>query len=162
VSDFTGVDICAKINAAALANPGLALDARGFTGNQVCASNPFAATTGDVTVYFNDVTIQTTAPWVTNSAFNTLIYGNGRGGSAHGTNIQAVAGFPATCDGLTIGCPILRLGDGSQSTFGTRFENAALDCNGLAGCIGLYSTDINEQSGARHFLISSFQSLEFS
>jgi hypothetical protein len=79
--------------------------------------------------------------WVTNSAFNTLIYGSGRGtqttANSHGTTIHAVSGFPSTCDGLSIGCPILRLGDGSQPTFGTRFENGTLDCNGLSGCIWL-------------------------
>jgi hypothetical protein len=158
VSTYPGVDICAKINAAALANPGIILDARQFSGNQPCASNPFNSTTHDMVVLFNNVTIQTTAPWVTQSDADALILGSGRGGDTRGTNIQAVAGFPATCDGLSIGCPILRLGSGFPA-FGHRIENMTLDCNGLAGCIGLYSTDINEQSGAIHFMVENYSNI---
>jgi hypothetical protein len=156
VSSFGGVDICAKINAAALANPGTILDARQFDGIQPCASNPFASTTGDIVVLLNNVTIQTKVPWVTNSAFNALIFGAGRGSNGRGTTIQAGTGFPATCDGLSVGCPILRLGNGTAPTFGNRIENLTLDCNGLAGCIGLYSNEIQEQSGARHFQVINF------
>ena len=158
VATYSGADICAKINAAALANPGLILDARPFSGNQACASNPFTTTTHDVVVLFNNVNIQTTAPWVTQSAGNALIYGAGRGGNGRGTTIQAVAGFPATCDGLTTGCPLLRLGSGA-TTFAHRIENLTLDCNSVSGCIGLYSTDINEQSGAIHFAVLNFSNI---
>lgn len=156
VSSFAGADICAKINAAAQADPGKILDARQFSGIQPCASNPFASTKGDLVVLFNDVLIETKVPWVTNSAFNALILGSGRGSNGRGTQIQATTGFPATCDGLSVGCPILRLGNGTQPTFGNRIENLTLDCNFMSGCIGLYSNDIQEQSGARHFLIINF------
>lgn len=150
---FAGADICAKINAAVLAHPGATIDARGFTGNQACASNPFASASADVYLILGNVVIQTTAPWVTPSAFDALIYGFGRGSSGRGTTLQAVTGFPAACDGLGIGCPVLRLGDGSQPAFGHRMENMTVDCNGQTGSIGLYSNDIQEQSGARHFTV---------
>jgi hypothetical protein len=156
VSTFSGADICAKINAAARANPGTILDARQFDGTQACASNPFASTTGDVVVLLNNVLIQTSVPWVTNSSFNALIFGAGRGSNGRGTTIQATTGFPITCDGLSVGCPLLRLGNGTAPTFGNRIENLTLDCNGMPGCIGLYSNEIQEQSGARHFQVINF------
>lgn len=156
VSRYSGTDMCAKINAAMLAKPGIPLIAQSFTGGQACASNPFANSIADVVIYFGDVTINTTVPWVTNSRFNTLIYGNGRGSNGRGTNIVAVPGFPSTCDGLTVGCPVLRLGDfsgGTNGSFGQRVENLTVDCNGQPGSIGIYSNDIQEQSGAVHFQV---------
>lgn len=158
VSTFSGADICAKINSAALANPGSILDARRISGTQACATNPFAGVTGDIVLYLGEVYIQTTAPWVTNSQYGALIYGAGRGTlstvNPHGTTIQAVSGFPATCDGLGAACPVVRLGDfsgGPNGAFGHRFENLTVDCNSIPGSIGFYSNDIQEQSGLNHF-----------
>jgi hypothetical protein len=155
-SAFSGSDPCAQINAAikALPSTGGTVDARGFQGTQSCASNPFAGITSDVELLLGDVAIQTTVPWVTPSAQNVLVIGSGRGGSGHGTTIRAVTGFPSTCDGLSTGCPVVRLGSGTTA-FGHRIENLAIDCNSQTGAIGLYSTDIQEQSGAYHFLILS-------
>lgn len=153
-------DPCAQINNAikALPSTGGTVDARGFQGTQSCASNPFASITSDVELLLGDVAIQTTAPWVTPSAQRVVIIGSGRGdvsGVSHGTTIRAVSGFPSTCDGLLSGCPVIRLGGGT-TTFGHRLDNLAVDCNAQSGCIGVYSTDIQEQSGLYHVLIMNF------
>lgn len=154
---FSGADPCAQINAAiaALAPPGGIVDARGFQGTQACASNPFNGIGVDVELLLGAVSIQTTVPWVTPSAHSVVILGSGRGGSGHGTTIFAASGFPSTCDSLTSGCPVVRLGDGTAA-FGHRIENLVIDCNNRPGCIGLYSNNIQEQSGAFRFLIQNF------
>jgi hypothetical protein len=159
-SVYPGIDMCGKINSAIKANPGAIIDARAFSGVQLCSTNPFAGQTGDVVLLLGEVYIQTTAPWVTNSQYMAYIYGAGRGtlstANPHGTTIKAMPGFPASCDGLTGMCPVIRLGDfsaGTGGSFGQRIENLAIDCNSLPGSIGLYSNDIQEQSGADHFLI---------
>jgi hypothetical protein len=60
---------------------------------------------------------------------------------AKGTVIQACPTFPTYT-------PLVRLGNGSGAVYGTYVRNLTLDCNGVAGCTPLYSTDINQNSGA--------------
>ncbi len=133
---FTGADICAKIAAAAtyLYNAtggsngsGGWIDARGFTGDQPCATNPFAnwpasangagsapLTNFDAEVLLGRVTILTNVPWIITGY--TSLRGQdmgmvpiaGSAGQSYGTNIQASNTFPsyhATGATITNGTP---------------------------------------------------------
>jgi hypothetical protein len=46
------------------------------------------------------------------------------------------------------GGKVARPGGGSAITFGNRIENLSIDCINIAGTIGLYSSDIEEESCA--------------
>lgn len=56
------------------------------------------------------------------------------------------------------GTAVVRLGpSGSSGIFGCRLENVTVDCGGLSNSLGVYSTNINEQSGLEHVLIYNAQ-----
>lgn len=154
--NYPGADLCIKIQAAitanASANPqGLVIDARSASGGQHCSVNPLSGATVPGQLLLGAYVLQTTAPIMTPSVPAWQIIGVGRGNTPNntGTLIQAVSGFP------TIGDDVVRLGDGASLTFGNRIENLAIDCNGIAKTIGLYSTTIQEQSGGSNLLISN-------
>jgi hypothetical protein len=146
---YAGADACVKINNAAIANPGQRIDATAITGLQSCSINPWANITGNMWLYLNpNVVLVTTAQWVMPSAYSIIVDGGTRGirtGQPTGASIRAASTFP-------LNTPVVREGSGSTS-FGQRLENIVIDCNNVAGGIGLYSTDIQEQSGIEHFEI---------
>lgn len=153
--NFPGANLCIQIQAAiaanASANPqGVVIDARSATGVQHCTVNPFGGATIPGQLLLGATVLETTVPIVTPSVEAWQILGIGRGNSANetGTLIQAVTGFPANGK-------VVRLGDGKAITFGNRIENLAIDCNGIVGTIGLYSTDIQEESGGSNLVITS-------
>jgi hypothetical protein len=96
------------------------------------------------------VILKTTVPIVTPSQYGWQIIGTGRGdhGQPAGTLIFADSGFPT-------GGNVLRLGDGTDLAFANRAENLAIDCNGVSGTTGLYSSDIQEESGGSNLLIAN-------
>jgi hypothetical protein len=152
VDQFTGTDMCAQINAAyrsalAPAN-GVILDARGFTGTQSCGQNPFAGANKPGILLLGSVTIKTTAKWVTPQSQFSIV---GVGGStiantSQNTVLEADTAFP-------INTPLIQLGALNADTFGNYISGMALDCapplttTGIAGCIGVYSTQAQERSG---------------
>lgn len=71
--------------------------------------------------------------------------GFGRGGV-----IKALAGFP-------VSTALVRLGSGAAKVFNCRLENITLDCNNIAGSVGVMSTDIQEQCGVFYALIRNFK-----
>ncbi len=152
---FPGANLCIQIKAAiaanASANPqGIVIDARSATGVQNCTVNPFSGATIPGQLLLGSTVLKTTAPIVTPSVQAWQILGIGRGNNVNetGTLIQAVSGFPANGK-------VVRLGDGTALTFGNRIDNLAIDCNGMTGAIGLYSTDIQEESGGSNLAITS-------
>ncbi len=152
--NFPGANLCQQIKAAiatnASSNPqGLVIDARSATSPQACDVNPFGGATVPGQLLLGAIVLRTTVPIVTPSVNAWQILGTGRGNNVNetGTLIQAVSGFPA-------GGKVVRLGDGTNPTFGNRIENLAIDCNGI-GTIGLYSTDIQEESGGSNLVITS-------
>jgi hypothetical protein len=153
--NFPGANLCIQIQAAiaanASANPqGIVIDARSATGVQNCTVNPFSGATIPGQLLLGSTVLKTTVPIVTPSVQAWQILGIGRGNNVNetGTLIQAVSGFPANGK-------VVRLGDGTALTFGNRIENLAIDCNGISGAIGLYSTDIQEESGGSNLVITS-------
>lgn len=77
----------------------------------------------------------------------TRLVGMGRSASI----IIAGPSFPANT-------PLIRLGDGTSipGVFGCRAENLAVYCNNVTGSTGIYSTEINEQSGVWNCLITGY------
>jgi hypothetical protein len=51
---------------------------------------------------------------------------------------------------------LVRLGDNTAPVFGARVENLNINCNGIAGTIGLYGQGIQDQSGAVNVLFRAF------
>jgi hypothetical protein len=90
--------------------------------------------------------------WLTTVAIivptKSQLEGSGRGDPGFsGTVIQADASFPPNT-------PIVEMGNAATS-MGVRVENLTIDCNNIAGCIGLQNVRSQEQSGARHVLIEN-------
>lgn len=111
-------------------------------------SNPFAAFTGNALVDFGAGT------WTSNVQVvvptKTVLRGIGRGDAgASNTTIKASGTFPTST-------ALIKLSNGGTANHGSRVEAMTLDCNGIAGSIGLYSTDINERSGAIDITVANF------
>lgn len=141
---FSGADMCASI-LAAIATGATSVNARNFVGAQPCTSNPFANVSNPLTLWLGNSTISTTVQWNTGSNNNVLTNGNGR----NATVIQPGTGFPNST-------PVLNIGDGSHLIYATRFANLQSRCNGTitpTGCVALYATGINEQSGGNNLLL---------
>lgn len=66
------------------------------------------------------------------------------------TTIKAGPSFPNNT-------ALVRLGDGTALVFGTRVRNLTLDCNSVTGSDGVYTTDVNEQSGLFSVVIYNFR-----
>lgn len=141
---FHGADSGAQIANAILDLPstGGTVDARGFVGTQDWASNPFASAPNETLVLLGAATFRAAAQVVIPT--KVIVRGIGRGG----TIIQANGIAPAT--------GLVKLGAGGVLAFGCRVENMRVDCNSVASSIGIYSTDINEQSGANHVLVTGY------
>jgi hypothetical protein len=153
--NYPGANLCLQIKAAistnAGANPqGLVIDARSASGTQQCTVDPFSGATVPGQLLLGATVLELTVPIVTPSVNAWQILGSGRGnnGNLTGTLIRAVSPFPANGK-------VVRLGDGTAVTFGNRIENLAIDCNSIAGTIGLYSSDIQEESGASNLVITN-------
>ena len=73
------------------------------------------------------------------------------GSGARSTIIRVNATFAAlTSTGA------IRIGDGTAGVFGSSVEHLYLDCNNIAGSIGIYSTDVQDNSGVKDVLINNF------
>lgn len=68
------------------------------------------------------------------------------------SSIKALATFP-------IGTAVLRLGRSTDvDLYDCRAENLAINCNGIAGSVGVFSTQAQEHSGLHNVLVSGFVS----
>jgi len=90
--------------------------------------------------------------WITEATIvvptKSQLEGSGRGDPGFsGTVIQAGTSFPPNT-------AIIEMGNAATS-MGVRVENLTIDCNNVAGCIGLQNVRSQEQSGARHVLIEN-------
>ncbi len=145
----SGSDACGYIASAIRALPitGGTVDATGFTGNQACTVNPFSTAAGNGVLLLGFAKFQTTTEWIINSQYSWNLVGSGRksDGSFLNTTIQAAPIFPANT-------PVVRMGDGTTA-FGQSISNLTVDCNGVTGTTGIYSTDIQEESGVDHVTI---------
>ncbi len=75
-----------------------------------------------------------------------------RGEGSRSTTLLLADTFPTNT-------PLIRIGDGTQVVFSSRVEELTLDLasNGaIAGSIGIYSTDCQEQCGASHVVITGY------
>lgn len=85
----------------------------------------------------------------------TRLIGCGRGDLtwAAGTTITAGSGFPS-------GTPLIALG-ASSSAYAVRVENLTVNCNSIAGSIGVYNTNAEEESGAYHVIAGNCMAYDF-
>jgi hypothetical protein len=126
--DFSGGDMGAQIAAAlaALPSTGGIVDARGFSGTQASASNPFTGVTKPFTLLLGDVTISTGATWSITSPYQGII--------GHGTKtvLKATASmtnvllFDATANGNghQIICDGIRVNGNALATNGISLQRA--------------------------------------
>lgn len=70
-------------------------------------------------------------------------------GEGRASEIEASASFP-------INTALVRLGTGAALAFNCRTENLSINCNNVAGSVGIYSTDLQEQSGAYNTLVRAY------
>ena len=111
------------------------------------STNPFSA--------IGNKSVQVTlgrGTWLTDTTIvvptKSQLEGSGRGDPGFsGTVIQASTSFPPNA-------PVVDMGNAATS-MGVRVENLTIDCNNIAGCIGLQNVRSQEQSGARHVLIEN-------
>lgn len=145
----SGTDACQYIAAAMAALPitGGIVDGSGFVGNQACTVDPFSAAASNGVLRLGSGVYQTTQQWVIPSIYSWRVEGVGRKSesSAAYTTIQAASSFPTAT-------PVIRLGSGTTA-YGQEISNLTVDCNGRPGTTGIYSTDIQEQSGVNHVSI---------
>lgn len=145
---FPGKDAGSKLAAAIADLPlvGGVVDARGLVGAQTVSSDFFAGRPG-VLLLLGNATYTTSVPIVVPD--KSRIVGIGRGDpGTFGTVLRAASTLPASSY-------VVKLG-GNDLAFGTRIENLTVDCNHVAGCGGVFSDTINEQSGLRHVLIINY------
>jgi hypothetical protein len=131
---------------ATLPSTGGIVDGSGFVGNQTCTVNPFSMAASNGTLLLGFANFQTTVEWEVPSAFAWRIIGWGRKSETPvlNTTIQAAASFPSSTP-----TPVVRLGNGTTA-YGQSISNLTVDCNSRPGTTGIYSTDIQEQSGIEH------------
>lgn len=134
-------DACAKINIALnKLPPGKGIvDARDLAGTvQSCASNMFAGYTGPGGILLlPPMILQITGQQVQPTQFIV----EGSGSSLDGTVIRAVNGFSTRGEALWV------MSNGGRFNHESQLRDATIDCNGVRGTTGFFSTDINEQSG---------------
>jgi hypothetical protein len=148
-TQVSGVDMCAKIaaaaNAAAARWPnGAIIDARGFTGSQTCAGSMFAnwptsPFTSQLLLGNVDITVSVSQvvplyTWVRGAG----AYNNGN----TGTSLNTSASFP-------INTPVLDLGS-SNPAFSIQVDHIAIDCRLIAGCIGIRNIFSQEKTRVDH------------
>jgi hypothetical protein len=114
---------------------------------ETLSSNPFAKIAAkSVKVTLGRGTWVTKVPIVIPT--KSQLEGSGRGDPGFsGTVIQADSSFPPVA-------AVIEMGNAATS-MGVRVENLTIDCNNVAGCIGLQNVRSQEQSGARHLLIEN-------
>jgi hypothetical protein len=140
-----GVDACAKINAGLRALPASSgtVDARGFQGVQACASDMFAGfTTTDANLLLGNATFRISAEQHQPSQVHVVGVSPGNRGSV----IQASSAFP-------VNTPLWQMTNGGRFNHNSVLRDVRIDCNGVAGTTGIYSTDINEKSGPRNVTV---------
>lgn len=77
---------------------------------------------------------------------NCRVHGMG----TRSSTIKALATF-------TVSTPVVRLGRSTDvDLYDCRLENLTVDCNGVAGSIGVYSTMVQEHSGLHNVLVTNF------
>ena len=132
-------DACGWIAAAinALPSTGGIVDGSGFVGTQTCSVNPFSTPVSNGALLLGFANFQTTAEWEIPSPFAWRIIGWGRksDNNALNTTIQAAASFP-------VSTPVVRLGNGTTA-YGQSISNLTVDCNGVSGTTGVYSTAVS-------------------
>ena len=151
-------DMCARIAAAwteLLVTEGFTagvVDARGFTGDQTCTSNPFTVSgkTPHGLLLLGDVSIATSVTWVVPTQTELRGIGHGGGyGSGSGYNTIISAGTAAGSWTLPAGEPVLKMGpDGSGNGpwFGVKISDLTVDCKGQSGCTGILNDESEENS----------------
>jgi hypothetical protein len=153
----TGTDACAKIRSAIAALPvnGGEVDARGLLGFQTCSVNPFANILShpgeSVHLYLAaGSTFTTSVQWMI--PLGSIVTGGGSApGGGRGTTLMASSAF------LT-GTPVVYLGDVGQSE-GPLIENITIDCNHVAGSIGIFSDRVQELGGARNVSVINYRAV---
>jgi hypothetical protein len=154
---FPGADACIQIQNAIAALPvnGGEVDARGFLGFLTCSVNPFANILNhpgeSVHLYLAaGSTFTTSAQWMI--PLGSVVTGGGSvPGGGRGTTLIASSAFPT-------GTPVVYLGDFSQSG-GSLIENITIDCNHIAGSIGIFSDRVQELGGARNVSVVNYQAI---
>lgn len=154
---FTGADLCAKITAAiaVLPAPGGTVDARGLTGTQACATNPFAAGRIGITTLLGNATITIAVPWILPSA-NRIIGAGREIGLSYDTILRASGGFEVGTFMMSF-CTI-----GTAPCFGIQATDFELDCNGVSLCSGIENNYSQEQSWFRRMIVINAPSTSFS
>jgi len=152
---FKGADACIQIQNAISALPinGGEVDARGFLGFLTCSANPFANILRNpgksVHLYLAaGSTFTTSAPWIIPLG-SIVTGGGGPAGGGRGTTLLANAKtFPANT-------PVVSLGDFAQAQ-GSLVENLTIDCNHVAGSIGVFSDRVEELGGVRNISVINY------
>jgi hypothetical protein len=153
---FPGADACLKIQNAIAALPlnGGEVDARGLLGFLTCSANPFANILmhpgKSVHLYLAaGSTFTTSAQWVI--PLGSVVTGGGSApGGGRGTTLTASASsFPTNT-------AVVSLGDAKQSE-GSLIENITIDCNHVAGSIGIFSDRVQELGGARNISVINYK-----
>lgn len=141
-SQAGGNDICRSIQKSFIVLPavGGTVDARGYSSNQTCASNPFASVHAYGTVLLPCATVHVRQQWTIPDRVHVIGCARGDSG-AMGTTILWDAEDPPPVTG------VVRLGDGSKDVFGTVLQRVTVDCNGRKNSVGIFSNEISEQSG---------------
>jgi len=153
----TGADACVKIQNAIAALPinGGEVDARGLLGFQTCSVNPFANILNhpgeSVHLYLAaGSTFTTSVQWMI--PLGSIVTGGGsRPGGGRGTTIIASSSFP-------VATPVIYLGDFGQSE-GPLIENITIDCNHVAGSIGIFSDRVQELGGVRNVSVINYKAV---
>lgn len=154
---FPGADACIKMQNAIAALPvnGGEVDARGFLGFFKCSVNPFAKILThpgeSVHLYLAaGSTFTTTAQWVI--PLGSVVTGGGSApGGGRGTTLLASPSFP-------INTPVVSLGDYGQSE-GPLIENITINCNHVAGSIGVFSDRVQELGGVRNVSVINYKAI---
>jgi hypothetical protein len=153
-------DACVKIQKAittliAVAPNGGEIDARGLLGFQTCGVNPFAniLNKGGTSVHLYlaaGSTFTTSAQWVI--PLGSIVTGGGSApGGGRATTIVASSSFP-------ISTAVVYLGDAGQSE-GALIENLTIDCNHIAGSIGVFSDRVQELGGVRNVSVVNYAAI---
>ena len=158
---FPGADACVEIQMAIAAlqtdggTNGGEIDARGFLGFQTCSVNPFANILNhpgeSVHLYLAaGSTFTTSAQWMI--PLGSIVTGGGSApGGGRGTTLMAGSAFPT-------GTPVVYLGDVGQSE-GPLIENITIDCNHVAGSIGIFSDRVQELGGVRNVSVINYKAV---
>lgn len=158
-------DMCAQIALAFANAPNSTIDARGFTGDQACASNMFGSSDPSGLLLLGSVIIHAQVPQVRPSR----MIGRGIGWKVSTTDANTViracsggsTGVDATCGGVTLANAtnvarptIVCSGKGgvcgANTTFGNRWEYVTFDGNGLANVTLNQDYISQESSGCQY------------